>query len=179
MGLFDFLPCCGPRKEKLKDIENNQEAASLLPPQREESIISADGLTGGYGATEQGLTDDQRLRIEAIGRQVGGHMLPIHSLPPGQRTTSPSLSKNNSTSHNNVRPSSPNPNSRESSRPSSPSPLRPETSPPDGIMQTPEKEENQDDDGVVRKTLFAGGSGAGSRRTSGRGKGKSRGKGRK
>ncbi|WWC62239.1 uncharacterized protein I303_104835 [Kwoniella dejecticola CBS 10117] len=172
MRLLGFLPCCGHRKDKVKDDENAQEGAALLPPQREESIISADGLSGNYGATDQGLTDEQRLRIEAIGRQVGGHMLPINALPPGPGKNSPSLNRNtarapspSATSH-----------SRESSRPSSPSPLRPETSPPDGVLRSPEKE----DDGVVRKTLFAGGGGGTSnRKTSGRGKGKTRGKGRK
>ncbi|WRT66706.1 uncharacterized protein IL334_003668 [Kwoniella shivajii] len=166
MGLLDFLPCCGPRKDKRKDVESTSEAANLIPPPREESIISADGLAGGYGAVEQGLTDEQRLRIEAIGREVGSHMLPIQSLPPGQRT-SPSLSRNSARAIS--------PSSRDSSRPSSPSPLRPETSPPDGVMQSPEKEA---DDGVVRKTLFAGG-GMNSRKTSGRGKSKARGKGKK
>ncbi|WVW84296.1 hypothetical protein I302_106327 [Kwoniella bestiolae CBS 10118] len=168
MGLFDFLPCCGPRKEKKNDGDAVQESASLLPPAREESIISADGLgTGNYGAIEQGLTDEQRLRIEAIGREVGGQMLPIQSLPPGHsQRASPSLSRHNA--HD------PAPSSRDSSRPSSPSPLRPETSPPDGIMQTPEKD---GEEGVVRKQLFAGG--MSNRKISGRGKGKTRGKGRK
>lgn len=48
------------------------ESATLLPPARAESIISADSLTG-YGATEQqhGLTDEQRTRMAAIGREVG------------------------------------------------------------------------------------------------------------
>ncbi|WWC69856.1 uncharacterized protein I206_103799 [Kwoniella pini CBS 10737] len=178
MGLFDFLPCCGPRKDKIKDVENGGENASLLAPQREESIISSDGLigNGNYGSTEQGLTDEQRQRIEAIGRQIGGHMLPINSLPPNQIIkTSPSINKNSIKT-----------NSRESSRPSSPSPLRPDTSPSDGILRSPnkgEQQEEEDDDGVIRKTLFAGGGGGGggtnNRKISGRGKGKIRGKGRK
>ncbi|WVR06731.1 hypothetical protein IAU60_003765 [Kwoniella sp. DSM 27419] len=172
MGIFDFLPCCGPRKEKIKDVEQSPETTSLLPPPREESILSADGLGGGYGATnEQGLTDEQRLRIEAIGREVGNHMLPIHSLPPGQRT-SPSLSRDRS-----ARAPSPGSHSAASSpsRPSSPSPMRPETSPPGGMMQSTERGEVEDD--VVRKTLFAGGGGM-RKGPAGRGKGK-RGKGRK
>ncbi|KAK8864719.1 hypothetical protein IAR55_001973 [Kwoniella newhampshirensis] len=168
MGIFAFLPCCGPRKEKVKDVEAGAESTTLLPPAREESIISADGLAGGYGATEQGLTDEQRTRIEAIGREVGNHMLPIHSLPPGQRS-SPSLSKTSTS-----RARAPSSSSRSSSRPPSPSPHRPETSPPDGALQSPERE---DEDGVVRKQLFVGG--GGTRKTSGRGRGKGRGKGRK
>ncbi|WWD16967.1 hypothetical protein CI109_101401 [Kwoniella shandongensis] len=178
MGFFDFLPCCGPRKEKVKDLESGHaETSTLLPPAvREESIISADGLTGGYGATtEQGLTEEQRTRIEAIGREVGNHMLPIHSLPPGQRS-SPSLSKRSTSM---VR--APSTSSQSSSRPPSPSPHRPETSPPDGSIQSPDRQRSQDeDDGVVRKQLFVGGGGGGARKTSGRGgRGKGRGKGRK
>lgn len=47
------------------------ESATLLPPARAESIVSADSLVG-YGATEQhGLTEEQRTRVAAIGREVG------------------------------------------------------------------------------------------------------------
>ncbi|WWD03199.1 hypothetical protein V865_001247 [Kwoniella europaea PYCC6329] len=172
MGLFDFLPCCGPRKDKVRDVESQtQENSTLLPPPaREESIISADGLVGNYGATEQGLTDEQRMRIEAIGREVGNHMLPIHSLPPGSnlqiQRSSPSLPKPNGGA----------PSSRDSSRPSSPSPMRPDTTPPDGILRSPDRPEREGaDDGVVRKMLFAGGGNMTGRKVSSRGKGKSRG----
>lgn len=93
MGFFDIFSCCGSRRDKLKDPEPvsyhvirmeprnlwltdgvlNQasESATLLPPARAESIVSADSLTG-YGATEQhGLTEEQRTRVAAIGREVG------------------------------------------------------------------------------------------------------------
>ncbi|WVF71112.1 hypothetical protein IAT40_005909 [Kwoniella sp. CBS 6097] len=203
MGIFDFLPCCGPRKDKVKDVESTAEAANLLPPAREESIISADGvgvgLTGGYGSTEQGLTDEQRLRIEAIGRQVGNHMLPIHSIPPAQRS-SPSLSKHShSQSHRALSPSQSRSRStsvsaegsiESSSRPSSPSPMRnrPDSSPAGMNLAadgTGNRDGRDEDDGVVRKTLFAGGGGGGGNGGGGRkvssrgGRGGKRGKGRK
>ncbi|OCF60841.1 hypothetical protein L486_00482 [Kwoniella mangroviensis CBS 10435] len=159
MGLLDFLPCCGPRKDKVRDVESQtQENSTLLPPPaREESIISADGLVGSYGATEQGLTDEQRMRIEAIGREVGNLQI---------QRSSPSLPKPNGGA----------PSSRDSSRPSSPSPMRPDTTPPDGVLRSPDRPGGEGaDDGVVRKTLFAGGGNMTGRKVSSRGKGKSRG----
>ncbi|WVN87718.1 uncharacterized protein L203_102909 [Cryptococcus depauperatus CBS 7841] len=147
MGFLDFLLCCGHRKDKDKNIDPTQDTATLLPPNRPDSIVSADSLTN-YGATEQqGLTEEQRVRIAAIGRQVGSHMLPV-STSPNARTGSPRRLSASSVG---------------SSRPPSPSPQRPDTTPPDGRLRTSVSTDTtrifEEDGGedVVRKNLFTGG----------------------
>ncbi|ODN97939.1 hypothetical protein I350_07576 [Cryptococcus amylolentus CBS 6273] len=167
MGFLDFLPCCGPRKDKVKDSEA-VDTATLLPPTRPESIVSADSLAN-YGATEQqGLTDEQMARIAAIGRQVGNHMLPV-STSPQNRTSSPIRRLSTS--------------SIGSSRPPSPSPERPDTNPLDGKIQSSASGETLKPEGdeVVRKNLFAGGNlggggGKGKKGKKNKGKGKKNGK---
>ncbi|GFZ46961.1 hypothetical protein JCM24511_04187 [Saitozyma sp. JCM 24511] len=187
MALLDWLPCCGARRKQDKDAESTAESATLLPPPRDASILSLEAGYGavdtasiGAGASNGGLSGEQRARIEEIGREVGSQMLPIHGTI--QRSSHPSpLSRPADPS---VAPST---SSASSSRPSSPSPLRPETSPPGGTMRTPEPAESagaagDDSEGVVRKTVFLGGltAGAGGPRKSsaGRGRGKGRGRGR-
>ncbi|WVQ80156.1 hypothetical protein IAT38_002261 [Cryptococcus sp. DSM 104549] len=179
MGFFDFLPCCGPRKEKVS--EPAPETASLLPPPRAESVVSADSFAGngnyGAAAETQGarLTKEQQDRLEAIGREAGSHMLAVQNSSPSQPRTA-TLQRTRSHS------------SLSSSRPPSPSPHRPDSSPPGGAMQpspSPAALAPPEDDGVVRKNLFVGGGpgqGQGNRKASGngkRGKGKGKGKGKK
>ncbi|KAK4685087.1 hypothetical protein P7C73_g5064, partial [Tremellales sp. Uapishka_1] len=159
MGLFDFFPCCGPRrKDKLDNDEQLAESSSLLPHRGPASIISQENYGTLADLNEpKGLTGEQRLRIEEIGREANNHMLPIHLTPkPHHSPQKPSLSPSSS-----------------SSRPSSPSPLRPETSPPGGTMRSPEPEEG--DEQVVQKTVFLGGLGDRGSRKASRGRGRGRG----
>lgn len=166
MGFFDYLPCCGPRKKPASaSPHTDPEAAALLPPPREASIISDTGygsIGGEGGIGPSNLSHEQKKRIEDIGRAAGNHMLPITTV----RTLPSPTPRQQSSS------------SASSSRPSSPSPMRPETSPPDGMMRTSDLERAGDDpDGaVVRKTLFAPGTRSVSSRSRGRGRGRGKAK---
>ncbi|WVQ81836.1 hypothetical protein IAT38_003963 [Cryptococcus sp. DSM 104549] len=168
MGFLDlFSACCGPRKGKSPVSAPAPETSSLLPPRtREESIISSDGATGSYGATER-LTDEQKLRIETIGREAGTYMLPIQSLPRHAYT---SISRGSVTNPQSL-------SSASSSRPPSPSPVRGHATSPGAL---PHGEGEEKDDGVVRKQLFVGGGGMGlgTRKTSGGGGKRKKGKGK-
>ncbi|WVN86220.1 uncharacterized protein L203_101381 [Cryptococcus depauperatus CBS 7841] len=181
MTVFDFLFCCGARKDKLPPSRPGSptvETVSLLHPRQNGSILSSEGGMSpvGYGAVviEGGgerLTEEQRERIKTIGREVGTYMLPIESMPPR--------------SHLSISRASTTPLSTSSTR-SSPSssdifsPIMmghvPEPSNRIGGEKTPRAEQNVlgsgEENGVIRKTLFAGGAPLtlGGRRTSGRGK---------
>ncbi|ORX35548.1 hypothetical protein BD324DRAFT_630604 [Kockovaella imperatae] len=199
MGFFNFLPCCGPRKKERQDSSSTNESTSLLPPAREASILS-DGTHNGqgpgmYGSLEptplNGLTGEQRARIEEIGREATNQMLHITALPPrhpsGQSrhtsTTTPGGTASDPFDNSTA------PSSRSTSRPPSPSPVR--TKEDSGMLRTSTLESEEGGGGhtaagvvmaedgvqVIRKSLFGpGGPGLApgrdaSRRTSGRGRG--------
>ncbi|KIR68018.1 hypothetical protein I312_104868 [Cryptococcus bacillisporus CA1280] len=172
MGFFDYIPCCGPRKGKAPSStsptrENNP---LLLPITHEESIISADGPQG-YGSTER-LTDEQRVRIETIGRETGTYMLPIQSLPPRSHL---SMSRTSTI----PRSLSSGPSSRPSSPPLAQSGDQDQSSP---LEETKILDGDEKHGDVVRKTLFANGTpmNLGARKTSaGKGRGKAKSKSKK
>jgi len=165
MGFFAFLfSCCGPREKPSQDKASIAESERLLRgPPREGSVLSSDtardygALTLLDGPVPGGLTDEQRRRIDEIGREAGGYMLPIsskshpspHSSRHGHSSRTPLLP-------NQALPDPPETSSTTSSRPSSPSPMRPETSPPGGTL-LPQVDGAADGDAegnVVRKSLF-------------------------
>lgn len=56
--------------------DRDRESATLLNPNHDrDSILSAEPSGGHYGAVEQqhsGLTEEQRDKIDRIGKEVGG-----------------------------------------------------------------------------------------------------------
>ncbi|KAL1405871.1 hypothetical protein Q8F55_007550 [Vanrija albida] len=197
MGLFDFLPCCGKAPAVKDDEVTAADTDPLLAPGNE--IQSQDG----YGAVSMsaapeasgGLNASQRARIAEIGREAGGHMLPITHASRAA-TTSPG-----------VRRAATSGTASPASRPASPVPGVPAESPvipPSPLAET--SGANEDDTPVasgattpahvpeavvgsaevVHKTLFAGGGapparGAKANNGNGgnaRGGGKNRGRGR-
>ncbi|GMK59668.1 hypothetical protein CspeluHIS016_0802740 [Cutaneotrichosporon spelunceum] len=153
MGFFDFLPCCGRRKD---DVPS--ETDPLVAPFRPSSISSQDAygsvsmsasatLDGSHAPTGT-LSASVKDRIDKIGREVGANMLSI-----------------NTTSRSQLRPRALSPtDSASSSRPETPSPAQPE--PEEGILSPPPEDDSASSEGgdVLHKTLFAGGAPRGSKK---------------
>ncbi|BEJ10704.1 hypothetical protein CspHIS471_0101260 [Cutaneotrichosporon sp. HIS471] len=153
MGFFNFLPCCGRRKD-----DAPSETDPLVAPFREGSITSQDAygsMSMSASATLDGshvptgtLSASAKDRIDKIGREVGANMLSINT---------------SSRSQLRMRPPSPT-DSASSSRPPTPSPARPD--PEGGIMSPPPEEDSTNSEGgdVLHKTLFAGGAPRGAKK---------------
>jgi hypothetical protein len=87
MGIWDIL-CCGKRDKAvstpphpsikliLQEARDEESATLLNPNQDRDSILSAEPAGGHYGAIEpaphSGLTEEQRDKIDKIGKEVGG-----------------------------------------------------------------------------------------------------------
>ncbi|CAK9785208.1 hypothetical protein CC85DRAFT_327131 [Cutaneotrichosporon oleaginosum] len=156
MGFFDFLPCCGRRKD-----DAPSETDPLVAPFREGSITSQDAygavsmsasttMDGSHAPTGT-LSASAKERIDKIGREVGGNMLSINT---------------SSRSHLRMRPPSPT-DSASSSRPPTPSPARDAG---EGSVLSPAEDESSEAGDVVHKTLFAGGAPRGKKPKKAKGK---------
>ncbi|WOO83369.1 uncharacterized protein LOC62_05G006893 [Vanrija pseudolonga] len=211
MGLFDFLPCCGKRAVAVKDDEVVAADTDPLLAPGSDSISNQDGygavaMSAAAPESSGGLNASQRARIAEIGREAGGHMLPITHASRAA-TTSPGVRRaaTSGTASPASRPASPVPGVPTDSPVIPPSPLA-ETSgandddtPIASGATTPvhQPEAVAGSAEVVHKTLFASGapptrggksnggnggggngSGGGNRNGGNKGRGRGRGRGR-